>query len=104
MVLLATIDHRHQADGAGADQCKRVKSLLAQHDGQPVGELRPTNTWQAGEIVIDQFAIPIPTDAPAGEYRLRIGLYLPGTGQRLPYTTPGGQVEEAWIGGQITIP
>jgi hypothetical protein len=79
-------------------------SLLAQHDGQSVGELRPTTTWQAGEIVIDQFAIPIPMDASAGQYVLRIGLYQPGTGQRLPYTTPGGQVEEAWIGGQINIP
>jgi len=73
-------------------------NLIAQHDGQPVGELRPTLTWQAGESLADQFAIQIPATVAIGQYQLRVGLYDLETEQRLR-TTDG----EFWEGGEIEI-
>ncbi|MBI5713531.1 MAG: hypothetical protein HZC38_08945, partial [Chloroflexi bacterium] len=72
--------------------------IVAQRDGQPVGELRPTTTWKAGETIRDQFAILIPKDAPSGVYQLRIGLYDAATQERLAVN--GG---EFIVLGEITI-
>lgn len=78
--------------------------LLAQHDGQPVAELRPTDTFQAGEVVVDQFAIQLPAEAAPGEYQLRIGLYDRDTQVRLPARLADGAEAEFWTGGQVSVP
>lgn len=49
--------------------------LVAQHDGMPVGQQRPTSGWQAGERVIDEHEIVLPPDLPSGQYSLRVGWY-----------------------------
>lgn len=77
--------------------------IIAQHDGQPVGELRPTNTWQVGAVIRDQFAIQLPADAPPGDYQLRIGLYDLETQARLPVLFPDGTSGEFFVGGTITL-
>lgn len=77
--------------------------IIAQHDGQPVGELRPTNTWTRGETIRDQFAIRLPPDLAPGDYQLRIGMYDISSLSRLPVTVPGGGTGDFWVGGDITI-
>jgi len=77
--------------------------ILAQHDGQPVGELRPTNTWQVSETIVDQFAIQLPPDAQPGDYQLRIGVYDLNTQARLPLTLPDGTQAEFFVGVYIKI-
>ena len=62
-------------------------TLVAQSDGVPAGWSRPTTGWTPGEYIIDVHALSIPSDAPADDYALSTGLYLPG-GARL--TTPEG--------------
>jgi hypothetical protein len=64
-------------------------TILAQQDRAPQanGALYPTNLWVPGEIVTDEYALTIPPDAPPGEYTVRVGLYLPESGQRL--SVPG---------------
>lgn len=57
--------------------------VVAQHDGAPGGGLRPTTTWQPGEIVDDNHTLLVPAGAPPGEYRLAAALYDPATGARL---------------------
>jgi hypothetical protein len=57
--------------------------LVAQHDGMPVGEQRPTSGWRAGERVIDMHEIPLPPDLPSGQYSLRVGWYDWQTQERL---------------------
>ena len=57
-------------------------ALLAQSDAIPAGWQRPTPGWRPGEYVVDSHLLMIPAEAPAGEYRLEAGLYLPG-GDRL---------------------
>jgi hypothetical protein len=62
-------------------------TLVAQSDGVPAGWSRPTTGWMPGEYITDVHTLSIPPDAPAGEYTLSTGLYLPG-GARL--TAPDG--------------
>ncbi len=58
-------------------------SLWGQADGRPVCWTFPTFDWRSGQIIADHHAISIPDDTPAGTYHLRVGMYLPDTGQRL---------------------
>ena len=49
--------------------------LIAQQDNWPVSGLAPTDTWQVGALIRDPYLLPLPPDATAGEYVLRVGLY-----------------------------
>jgi hypothetical protein len=64
-------------------------TILAQQDRAPQadGAPYPTNLWVPGEIVTDEYELSIPPDAPPGSYTVRVGLYLPESGQRL--SVPG---------------
>ena len=62
-------------------------ALVAQSDGIPAGWTRPTTGWLPGEYITDVHMLTLPADAPAGDYALFAGLYLPG-GERL--TAPDG--------------
>jgi hypothetical protein len=61
--------------------------LTAQSDGVPAGWSRPTSGWLPGEYITDVRALAIPPGAPAGDYILSAGLYIPGD-ERL--TAPDG--------------
>jgi hypothetical protein len=65
---------------------------LAQHDGIPVGGLRPTRSWQPGERIEEMRVILVPPDAPKGRYQLNSGWYDPATGARLPARDQADQV------------
>jgi hypothetical protein len=56
--------------------------VIAQHDAQPLNDLRPMTTWAAGEPVRDHHGLALPLDY-RGELTLRLGLYDPSTGKRL---------------------
>jgi hypothetical protein len=71
----------------GADE-----RTIAQADGQPIRAQYPTSFWDAGERILDPHVLTIPADAPPGEYRLRVGLYLLDTGERLPIFDANGQI------------
>jgi hypothetical protein len=83
----------HLTDDAG--------HLVAQHDGMPAGDTRPTTTWQPGEIVSDRHGLFLPQPGQPRPVRLhlRVGLYDPNTGQRLHMPDNGDQVEL----GTITV-
>ena len=57
--------------------------IVAQKDNPPVDGLYPTTKWEMGEIVRDQYDLTIPQDIAPGEYRLKVGMYLAETGERL---------------------
>ncbi len=48
---------------------------VAQHDGLPVNDTRPTTTWLPSEIIRDVHEWNISPNAPPGTYRIKIGLY-----------------------------
>jgi len=58
--------------------------VLAQVDAQPLGELFPTSSWQPGDIISDQFVLPVKFEELMGENRLVTGMYDLSTGLRLP--------------------
>jgi hypothetical protein len=66
----------HLTDQAG--------QMLAQHDGEPVLRRRPTDTWQAGDLVIDPHKLEWQREDYSGPATLFVGLYDPDSSERLP--------------------
>jgi hypothetical protein len=64
--------------------------VVAQRDGEPVGDTRITTSWHAGDSVADNYGIRVPDDPPA-EWRIEIGMYRVEDGSRLPMLWPNGQ-------------
>ena len=58
--------------------------VYGQHDAPPLAGSVPTSTWTPGEVLTDTYRFNVAADAPPGEYRLIVGVYLPATGERLP--------------------
>jgi hypothetical protein len=78
---LADLDRRYKVtvqllDGRG--------QVVAQHDAEPAGGSRPTDAWQAGDIVADNHGVAIPPGTPPGVYRLLAAVYDAESGARLP--------------------
>ncbi|MDA0245495.1 MAG: glycosyltransferase family 39 protein [Chloroflexi bacterium] len=74
-------------------------ALVAQRDGEPVGNLRPTSSWVVGEAILDKHGLFLPADLPAGDYALLVGLYdLTDPARRLPITTAAGVVDALQLG------
>jgi hypothetical protein len=65
----------HLIDGKGG--------IYGQKDNQPVDGFYPTGGWTVGEIVRDQYDLPISPKAPPGRYRMAVGMYRAETGERL---------------------
>jgi 4-amino-4-deoxy-L-arabinose transferase-like glycosyltransferase len=68
--------------------------LWGGQDSYPGGGTYPTTVWEAGEIVIDEYGIPIQDDAPPGEYQLEVGIYHLATMERLPVLDDSGAVRD----------
>jgi len=66
--------------------------LWGQHDAQPGDGTYPTTAWDAGEIVVDEYVVPIPPDVPPGKYELEVGFYYLPTLERLPVLDESGQL------------
>ncbi|MFW6069747.1 MAG: glycosyltransferase family 39 protein [bacterium] len=62
---------------------------VAQSDGAPVGGFRPTASWRAGEVIVDERLLAVPVNTDPGTYRLSIGLANPDTGERVPVFIDG---------------
>ena len=79
-------------------------SPVAQNDSEPVAGFRPTNTWKAGEQVIDQRGVWLKPGLPSGTYGLYVGVYDSATGERLPVQSPSGRVvgDRFWL-GDVTV-
>jgi 4-amino-4-deoxy-L-arabinose transferase-like glycosyltransferase len=58
-------------------------ALWAQHDSPPLHGMKPTSTWQAGDIVQDIHRLTVPEDIGPGKYNINVGLYDASTGVRL---------------------
>jgi uncharacterized membrane protein len=49
-------------------------SVLTKRRVQPVADWCPTSSWKAGDVLKGQYAVPLPVDAPAGPYELRVSV------------------------------
>ncbi|MDX1414356.1 MAG: 6-pyruvoyl-tetrahydropterin synthase-related protein [Candidatus Promineifilaceae bacterium] len=59
-------------------------TIVAQSDSIPANWSRPTTGWIPGEYIKDVHELELPDDYPHDDLTIRVGLYEPGTGQRLP--------------------
>jgi hypothetical protein len=57
----------HLYDAAGA--------IVTQADGPALGGLLPLWTWAPGDVIVDVRRLTLPPDAPAGPYRIAVGVY-----------------------------
>jgi len=72
-----------------------------QIDSFPMQGSLPTRQWQPGEIIKDEYLIPIPWDAPPGYYLLQVGLYdVLYTQQRLRAYAPDSN---RWPGDAVQL-
>ena len=65
--------------------------VWAQVDEMPCQETYPTAIWEAGTTVLTRHPLTLAGDAPAGDYRLIVGMYDPRDGARLPVRDAAGQ-------------
>ena len=76
---------------------------VAQQDSAPCGGACPATSWLAGEVLIEQAQLVIPSDLATGGYPLAIGWYDARTFQRLP-GKGGGSSAQAPIVDTIVLP
>jgi len=57
--------------------------IWGQKESLPGGGTRPTDSWQPGVLIVDNYAIPVDAGAPTGSYQLEVGMYDAASGQRL---------------------
>jgi len=86
----------HLLDGEGNKQ--------GQQDGIPVEGMYPTSSWLAGQVVEDKRHVPIGATAPAGSYRIAVGMYELDSLERLEAVDadgnplPEGQIVlDTWV-------
>jgi hypothetical protein len=77
----------HVLDEAGA--------LVAQSDAVPANWTRPTSSWAAGERIEDRHGLGLPPGT--GPVVVRVGMYDPGSGERLVWADGTGAVDAAEI-------
>ncbi|MFN2206413.1 MAG: hypothetical protein ACK2UT_10900 [Candidatus Promineifilaceae bacterium] len=65
--------------------------LVAQNDRQPLSGLAATSVWRPGDLIRDPVTVTLPEDLDAGEYTLRLGIYLRETNERLPVSGAAAQ-------------
>lgn len=62
-------------------------TVLAQHDGEPLGGTQHTSLWIPDTHLVDTYPISLPAGVD-GRLRLEIGMYDLGTGQRVAVSGP----------------
>lgn len=65
--------------------------IVTQLDSWPLQGTQPTSQWQPGEVLVDPYRLTLPTDLPAGTYRLQVGFYLLETLRRLSVVDEEGR-------------
>jgi len=77
--------------------------VIAQRDAEPGGDMKPTNTWQPGETVLDNYGVFVPLDTASGEHQVEIGMYRLGSGERLPITLDGQPAGDRLLLNPVTV-
>ncbi|MCO5203556.1 MAG: glycosyltransferase family 39 protein [Anaerolineae bacterium] len=76
---------------------------VAQRDQEPLAGVAPTDSWHAGDVIIDNYGVPVPLDLEPGAYRLVVGMYdIADPTRRVPIAGPDGTVG-AWELATIVV-
>jgi hypothetical protein len=74
----------HLLDDAG--------QFITGHDAPPLNGDYVTAAWEPGDIIPDEHPLTLPPDLLPGTYSLRVGLYQPESGIRLPAADANGDL------------
>lgn len=83
-------------------------TLVAQRV-QPVADWFPATRWQAGDVLLGRYAVPLPLDAPPGCYQIRLAVYaadgsvLPVDGTRSYKVLDWWPREQVLSGTDVTL-
>jgi hypothetical protein len=78
--------------------------IWGQRDSLPGNGTLPTTGWLPGEVIVNQYEIPVQPDAPPDQYVIEVGMYQAVTGQRLPITNQKGQaVDDRVLLEKVTL-
>jgi hypothetical protein len=78
--------------------------VWGQYDNPPGAGWYPTTLWQPGEVVSDDYLIHLDPATPAGELRLRVGLYHPDTLARIPVVDgAGGSADDSILVATLKV-
>jgi hypothetical protein len=69
-------------------------AVVTQHDGLPRHNTYPVSQWLAGEIVADPLRVNL-EQLPAGEYKVRVGLYRLQNGEAIRVPIVGAEGHNA---------
>lgn len=76
---------------------------VAQRDQEPVAGVAPTDSWHAGDMITDNYGVPVPLDLKPGAYRLVVGMYdIADPTRRVPIGRPDDAVG-TWELGTIVV-
>ena len=78
-------------------------SIVTQADRQPLNGFVPTSYWSPRQVMADNYTIQLPSDAPSGEYQLRVGWYELETLTRLPMSQAGNPIGDAYQVATFTV-
>jgi hypothetical protein len=62
--------------------------IIRQYDAMPCNWKCPTTPWKVGRLIRDEAILSL-GGLPAGKYQLAVGMYRPGTSERLSVREPG---------------
>ena len=65
--------------------------IWGQNDSIPVGGTYPTTAWLPGEVIVDEYEIPVKLDASPGGCVIEVGMYDAKTMERLPVFDEDGK-------------
>lgn len=68
----------------------REGNMWGQKDEIAWGWFHPTTDWLPGEVIVQEFEIPVSADAPPGGYTIEVGMYDRETNERLPVFDEAG--------------
>ncbi|MFQ6100125.1 MAG: ArnT family glycosyltransferase [Anaerolineae bacterium] len=74
-------------------------AMWGQLDITPGCGALPTTRWEPGQIVRDEYTVPLAPSTPAGEIPLNVGMYSLDTVERLPIYGPDG----AFVGDALQL-
>jgi 4-amino-4-deoxy-L-arabinose transferase-like glycosyltransferase len=67
------------------------ENIVGQRDRVPGLGIRPTTSWEQGEVIADRYDVEVSADLAPGTYPVAVGMYEVGSGERKPAFGPSGE-------------
>jgi hypothetical protein len=81
------------------------QNMWGQKDEIAWGWFHPTTDWLPGEVIVQEFEIPVSAEAPTGAFTIEVGMYDSETGKRLQVFDELGESvpQKRILLGEVTI-